>query len=270
MKYLVIKCGGSVLDQVPKSFFQNIVQLKEAKEWQPIVVHGGGPMISSLLTQLEIDTRFVDGLRVTTEEVLNVVEMVLSGYVNKQIVRNLQKAGGAAFGMSGVDGGLLLAKPVRNSERLGLVGEITKVHAALIEDIVNQGLIPVISPLGVDERGQHYNINADMAASAIAKAMQAQLCMISDIPGIYTEQNGKKHLLKQATNIEVEELINKGIIHGGMVPKVKAAIDGLAANVPEVVIINGNDPDSLLAYTEGREIGTKITLEKESQYVSEF
>ncbi|MET3696217.1 N-acetylglutamate kinase [Bacillus oleivorans] len=260
MKYLVIKCGGSVLDHLPKNFYQNIVQLQKNKEWQPIIVHGGGPTISTLLNRLEIETKFVDGLRVTTEDVLNIVEMVLSGSVNKQIVRNFQKSGGAAFGMSGVDGALLLVKPAQNSEQLGFVGEVTSVHTALIKQIANQGLIPVISPLGIDEQGQHYNINGDMAASAIAKAMQAELCMISDIPGIYTEQEGKKYLLKQVTNLEVEELIKNGIIYGGMVPKVRAAIDGLTANVPEVVIINGNEPDSLLAYTEGREIGTKIIL----------
>jgi acetylglutamate kinase len=266
MKYCVIKCGGSVLENLPKNFYENIVELHESGKIKPIIVHGGGPLISSLLTELGIETKFVDGLRVTTEEVLDIVEMVLSGTVNKRIVRRLIEAKGHAFGISGVDGMLLKAEPSKESG-IGFVGEVTEVKTSTIHQILKQGCIPVISPLGIDENGQHYNINGDVAASAVAKALGASLCMISDIPGIYTEVNGQKVIHKQITKDEIEEMIQDGSITGGMVPKVTAALDGLVHEVPEVVIINGMETGSLLDFAEGKEVGTKILLGKEHEHV---
>ncbi|MFD1739638.1 acetylglutamate kinase [Bacillus salitolerans] len=267
MKYLVIKCGGSVMEQLPSSFYEDIVDLHVSGEWMPIIVHGGGPLISTLLKTNGIETKFVDGLRVTTEEVLDVVEMVLSGTVNKQIVRRLLKHGGKAFGISGVDGTLLKTIPTTNHHELGFVGEVAEVNKNIIETIIDAGFIPVISPVGIDEEGQRYNINGDIAASAVAKALGGSMCMISDIPGIYTEVDGEKFTLNKLTKKEVEKLIDRGMISGGMVPKVKAAIDGLVHQVPEVVIINGMEPNSLKRFTEGNEIGTKIVLDEECLHV---
>ncbi|MDQ1147340.1 acetylglutamate kinase [Bacillus sp. SORGH_AS 510] len=263
MKYLVIKCGGSVLENLPRSFYEDVVQMHQSGEWTPIIVHGGGPLITSLLKNLNVETTFVNGLRVTNHDVLDIVEMVLSGSVNKLVVRNLVEVGGNAFGISGVDGGLLKAVPTSESKTLGFVGEVVGVNQSVIEGIVNQGYIPVISPIGIDASGQRYNINGDIAASAIAKALEANLCFISDIPGILIEKNGVKTKLDKATKSTIEELIDNQTIYGGMIPKVKAAIDGLVHNIPEVGIINGFEKNSLIDYTAGKEIGTKIVLEEE-------
>ncbi|MDR6124808.1 acetylglutamate kinase [Bacillus sp. SLBN-46] len=263
MKYLVIKCGGSVLENLPRSFYEDVVQMHQSGEWTPIIVHGGGPLITSLLKNLNVETTFVNGLRVTNHDVLDIVEMVLSGSVNKLVVRNLVEVGGNAFGISGVDGGLLKAVPTSDAKTLGFVGEVVGVNQSVIEGIVNQGYIPVISPIGIDASGQRYNINGDIAASAIAKALGANLCFISDIPGILIEKNGVKTKLDKATKSTIEELIDNQTIYGGMIPKVKAAIDGLVHNIPEVGIINGFDKNSLIDYTAGKDIGTKIVLEEE-------
>lgn len=262
MKYLVIKFGGSVLENLPDSFYEDVVSLHKSGEWTPIIVHGGGPMITKLLTELNVKTEFVNGLRVTNQEVLDVVEMVLSGLVNKQVVRKMIAAGGSSIGMSGVDACLLKAKPADNADILGFVGEVVEVNYKVIEEIIKQGYIPVISPVGIDEDGQRYNINGDVAASAIARALGANLCFISDIPGILVEKNGEKVKLSKVSRSEVEEMISSKIIWGGMIPKVKAAIDGLVHNIPEVGIINGFEEKSLIDYTHGYEVGTKIVLDE--------
>jgi acetylglutamate kinase len=267
MRYIVVKLGGSVMEQLPALFYQNIVDLHQSKQWVPIIVHGGGPLITKLLKTLNIETQFVNGLRVTDERVLDIVEMVLSGAVNKQIVRQLIGAEGQSYGVSGVDGSLLTAKPIQGTEGIGFVGEVVSVKTELIDSIAQQGYIPVISPLGIDSKGQRYNINGDVAASAIASALGANLCLISDIPGIYIENEKQKITLKTISKEEVEEMISSGQIHGGMIPKVKAALDGLVHHVPEVSIINGLVNNSLLAYCNGETIGTKIVLKKEITYV---
>jgi len=262
MKYIVIKCGGSVLDNLPRSFYEDVVKMHQAGEWTPIIVHGGGPLITSLLKNLNVETTFVNGLRVTNHEVLDVVEMVLSGSVNKQVVRNIVEVGGDALGVSGVDGSLLKARPTSDSQNLGFVGDVFEVNHNVIDVIVKQGYIPVISPIGIDASGQRYNINGDIAASAIAKALGANLCFISDIPGILIEKNGMKTKLDRASKSIIEKLIDNKTIYGGMLPKVKAAIDGLVHNIPEVGIINGFDKNSLIDYLEGKKVGTKIVLEE--------
>lgn len=263
MKYLVIKCGGSVLENLPRSFYEDVISLHQSGEWTPIIVHGGGPLITSLLKNLNIETNFVNGLRVTNQDVLDIVEMVLSGSVNKLVVRNIIEVGGSAIGISGVDGCLLKARPTEASEILGFVGEVVGVNHQVIEGIVNQGYIPVISPIGIDGYGQRYNINGDIAASAIAKALEANLCFISDIPGILVEKNGEKTKLDKVSKNAVEKLIGNQTIYGGMIPKVTAAIDCLVHNIPEVGIINGFEKNSLLDYMNGKKIGTKIVLEEE-------
>ncbi|MDP4084768.1 MAG: acetylglutamate kinase [Bacillota bacterium] len=263
MKYMVIKCGGSVLENLPLSFYKNIVSLHETGEWVPIIVHGGGPLITSLLQTLNVETSFINGLRVTDDQVLNIVEMVLSGSVNKTVVRKVIEAGGSAIGVSGVDGMLLKAAPNENFEILGFVGDVEEVNGEILEGIINQGHIPIISPVGIDETGQRYNINGDIAASAIAKRFGANLCFISDISGILFEENGHKKKLSKVSKAKVEKMIQDGSIWGGMIPKVKAAIDGLSSNISEVGIINGLTENSLLDYANGKKIGTKIVLEEE-------
>ncbi|MEH7247762.1 acetylglutamate kinase [Neobacillus niacini] len=262
MKYIVIKCGGSVLENLPRSFYEDVISLHQKSEWIPIIVHGGGPLINKLLKSLNVETTFVNGLRVTNHEVLDVVEMVLSGTVNKQVVRNIIEAGGSGLGISGVDGSLLKAIPTLE-ESLGFVGEVVEVNTSVIESIVNQGHIPVVSPVGIGADGQRFNINGDVAASAVAKALGANLCFISDIPGILVEKNGEKSKLDKVTKKTVEELIENKTIYGGMIPKVRAAIDGLVHKIPEVGIIDGFTKNSLLDYVNGKNSGTKIVLEEE-------
>lgn len=259
MKNIVIKCGGSILDQLPPSFYKNIVQLQQ-ENWQPVIVHGGGPMISTLLSKLGINTCFVDGLRVTTNEVLDVVEMVLSGLVNKQMVRNIMDVGGYAYGISGVDGALLQAKPTEKAAELGYVGEVCSVNKQMIDQIIKQGYIPVISPIGIDNKGQRYNINGDYAASAVAQKLEATLCFISNIPGLYKEEAGERNTLHTVTKQMAEEMVEEKMIKGGMIPKVKAAIEGLLHDVKEVGIINGLEANSLIDFASGKQIGTKILL----------
>ncbi|GGK31799.1 acetylglutamate kinase [Caldalkalibacillus thermarum] len=261
MQYIVIKCGGSVCDALPDSFFQQVVDLQQSGLWQPVIVHGGGPSISALLKAFNITSSFVNGLRVTTREVLDTAEMVLSGKINKQVVRRLKQAGGKAIGLSGVDGDLLGAEPVSGHEKLGFVGQIKQINTHLLHTLMEQGYIPVISPIGVDQDGQHYNINADMAAAAVAGALQATLCFVSDIPGIYVEEGESRRVLKTATNRQLEQLIDDHVITGGMVPKVKAAISALAYQVPEVVILCGKDEQALAAFCQGEAVGTKIVME---------
>ncbi len=262
MQPLVIKCGGSVLEQLPESFYQNIVQLRESGEWQPVIVHGGGPLISSLLKKLEIPVQFVDGLRVTTEDVLDVVEMVLSGSVNKHIVRKLTQAGGKAVGISGVDGPILQAKPVSETGRLGFVGDVEQVHHEWLQQISAKGGIPVLSPLGIDASGQRYNINADTAASAVARALGAKLCFVSDIQGIYTDPNDADTVLPELTKEHAQQLIEEQVITGGMIPKVQAALEALNEDVAEAVIINGMAENQLLSFCEGKAVGTKVVLDE--------
>ncbi|GAB2551944.1 acetylglutamate kinase [Gracilibacillus alcaliphilus] len=260
MNYVIIKCGGSVFEQLPPSFYQDIVTIQEQGEWQPIIVHGGGPLISQLLEQTGVKTEFVKGLRVTTNEVLDVVEMALSGAVNKGVVRELSNAGGKAIGVSGVDGQLLHAQPIDEEMTLGYVGQVTEVNTGLLKEWIQQGLIPVISPIGIDDKGQRYNINADMAAAAVAQALGAKLCFISDIPGIYQEIDGEKQVFHQLNEQKIAQLIADEVIIGGMIPKVQSAIEALQQNVLEVSIVDGMAKHGLVEFMQGKPIGTRISL----------
>ncbi|QGH36579.1 acetylglutamate kinase [Gracilibacillus salitolerans] len=267
MNYVVIKCGGSVFEQLPSSFYQDIVTIQKQGEWQPIIVHGGGPLISQLLEQTGVKTTFVKGLRVTTNEVLDVVEMALSGSMNKGIVRKIAEANGEAIGLSGIDGKLLEAKRMKDDTTLGFVGEVIQVNKNLLESFVDQGLIPVVSPIGMDKTGQRYNINADMAASAVAQALEAKLCFISDIPGIYHEVDGEKQVFHQLNEAKIEALIQEEIIFGGMIPKVKSALSALHKNVREVSIVDGTAAHGLVEFMQGKQVGTRIALEQEVPHV---
>ncbi|MGY0694582.1 acetylglutamate kinase [Virgibacillus sp. FSP13] len=258
MSYLVIKCGGSILEQLPASFYKNIASIAHDYPFEPIIVHGGGPMVSSLLTELDIETKFVEGMRVTTEEVLDVVEMVLSGSVNKKIVRNIIANGGSAVGLSGVDGMLLEAQRFTQQQDLGFVGEVIAVDTTELESISSQGKIPVISPVAIDKQGQRWNVNADLAAAAVAKALQAPLYMMTNVPGVLMQGNLRTRL----TTSEAEAMIASGHIHGGMIPKVEAALDSLQQGVNEVVILSGIEANSLPRLLQGEEIGTSFSLDK--------
>lgn len=267
MNTMVLKIGGSILGKLPASFFETIVQLKAKKICDPIIVHGGGPEINAALKQMEIETKFVNGLRVTTQEVLNVAEMVMSGSVNKKIVTNIQKQGGFGFGLSGVDGELLEAQPVDHSGELGFVGEVANVNTIWIEAVMQEGAIPVISPIGVDATGQQYNINGDMAAAGVAEAMGGKLALISDIPGVMETIEEQKIIHATLTSEQIEQKIDSGVIYGGMIPKVRSALKSLEGGVAEAVILNGFAPNDLKDYVEGKNAGTKVMLEKEGTYV---
>ncbi|WP_060663744.1 acetylglutamate kinase [Bacillus sp. CHD6a] len=259
MKMLVIKCGGSTIEKLSPSFFSELVRLKNKHQIQPIVVHGGGPSISSILSSLHVETSFIHGLRKTTEPVLEVVEMVLSGSMNKHLVRQVIKAGGNAMGLSGVDGKLLMAEPIANASELGLVGEIVDVNKEVLLPIMQLGIIPILSPLAVDAEGQHYNINADMAAAAIATALCAPLCMITDVDGVIVGDS----VATKLSDIEVYRLIENTLITGGMIPKVEAAIQSLSKGVSKVGIINGTQNDALTNFALNHtEAGTSFYLEE--------
>lgn len=254
MSYLVIKCGGSVLNNIHPSFYKNIVNLRE-QGIQPIIVHGGGPVISDLLTKLNIETKFVDGLRVTDEKVLNVVEMVLSGPMNKTIVRNLQVAGGRAIGVSGVDGKLLKAKPLQSNNKLGYVGKVENVNIEFLQYLFDEQFIPVVSPIAIDDQGQRWNINADLAAAAVAKSLKATLCLITNVSGVIKDDQVLNHL----TPSEISSLIANAVITGGMIPKVNAAIECLEEGINDVVILNGFEENVIQSYVKGLPIGTTIS-----------
>lgn len=255
----VMKCGGSTLAALPTSFFEDMRKLQE-EGIVTVIVHGGGPAISDTLGKLGIESGFVNGLRVTSEAVLDVVEMVLSGQINKEIVRRIQLTGAKALGLSGVDGHLIEAKPVANSHEVGLVGDVTKVNAELIQGIVGMGYIPVIAPVGLGaDGGQRYNINADTAAGAVASHLGVeQMVVVTDVPGIMKVVDGEKQVLPVVSVAQIEEMITSGDIYGGMIPKVRAAIACIQGQVQEVVIVNGSEPNVLSKVLKGEGIGTRI------------
>ncbi|MFT8871800.1 MAG: acetylglutamate kinase [Sporolactobacillus sp.] len=261
--YLVIKCGGSVIEQLSASFFENIRRIQNEGRYFPVIVHGGGPAISDLLKKLDIENVFHDGLRVTTAEVLDVAEMQLSGTVNKKLVSSLQVSGAKAVGISGIDGGLFTAEAIDLST-LGYVGTIAAVNPAVIELFCHAGYIPVVSPISADADGNHLNINADQAAAGLAAALHAKLCFISDVPGVLVDQSGQMKCFEKLSSLEIKQLIAARKIHGGMIPKVTAAVECLKQHVSEVVILSGTTPDGLLHYAEGRSVGTKIFIEEET------
>lgn len=254
----VMKCGGSTLAALPESFFADLRDL-QAQGIQPVIVHGGGPAISDNLAKLGIETEFVNGLRKTTEAVLDVVEMVLAGSINKQIVRLIQRVGGRAIGLSGVDGGLIQARPVTNHAEIGWVGEVTGVEAPIIQGVVDMGYMPVIAPVGVDASGQRYNINADTAAGAVASHLGvSRMIVVTDVPGIMKTVRGEKKVLPSVSVQEIEDMIQTGEIYGGMIPKVRAAIACIHGDVREVVIVDGSEPQILSRVLGGEAIGTRI------------
>lgn len=233
---IVLKCGGSMIDDLSDQFYESI-KLMKSKGIQPIIVHGGGPAINQMLDQLQIKTEFINGLRKTSLEVMNVAEMVLSGAMANKLVRELQNHDISAIGISGSDGSLLQAK-AKDFHNLGYVGEITDVNEQFLFNLLSLGMIPVISPLAVGVDGPEiYNVNADTVAAAVAKAVKAKkLLFVTDVPGVL---NGNT-LLNNTSVAEINVLIEEGIITGGMIPKVEACIHSLEAGVEEAMIVSGH------------------------------
>ncbi len=261
----VMKCGGSTLAALPNSFFDELRELQAAGV-RPVIVHGGGPAISETLSKLGIETEFVNGLRKTNDAVLDVVEMVLAGRINKEIVRKIQTNGAKALGLSGVDGMLIQAQPVSNSDEIGFVGDVTDVNAAIIEGVMGMGYIPVVAPIGIDAEGQRYNINADTAAGAVASHLGVErMIVVTDVPGILKTVDGVKQVLPVATVEDIEAMITSGEIYGGMIPKVRAAIQCIQGRVREVVIVSGEEPGVLTRAVREGGVGTRIVQTNEGQ-----
>jgi len=256
---VVIKYGGHAMadDALKRGFAQDIVLLAYVG-LKPVVVHGGGPQIGEALTRMGIECRFVGGLRVTDAQTMDVVEMVLAGQVNKDIVGLIQAAGGRAVGLSGKDGGLMRARKLeRGGADLGQVGEVEHVDTTLLDALMDQGFVPVIAPVGAGLGGESYNINADTAAAEVAVAMRAsKLVFMTDVAGV---QDAGGSLLSSLAATEVERLITEGTISGGMIPKVRGCCDVVARGVGKVHIIDGRLPHALLLeiFTD-RGIGTEV------------
>ncbi|MFD1174167.1 acetylglutamate kinase [Oceanobacillus picturae] len=263
MQLLVLKLGGSILEKLPTQFYRTVGDLLHKKQCLPIIVHGGGPAINQMLESLQIPNEKVDGLRVTSQSVLEIAEMVMCGQINKQIVSEFQIAGVNACGLCGVDGNLLQTVPADRTGKLGYVGEVKKVNTTFLSTFLEAGILPIISPIGTDSYGQHYNINGDTAATAIAQAFGADLIFVSDIDGVMEEVNGQKTLLSTLDEQEIYDKIACGNIYGGMIPKVKAALKGLANGVKRTAIVNGLKPEDLEAFIHGEPRGTSILLRKE-------
>jgi len=243
---IVIKYGGSAQtsDNLKEQFAQDIVLL-HLVGMKPIVVHGGGKSITDMLTQLGVDTQFVDGQRVTTKEVMRIVEMVLSGEINKEIVSLLDNHGSKAIGISGKDGGFLKGVP-KDFENFGYTGKIEHINPEIVNNIIEDGAIPVIAPIAGSSTMGHpgFNINADLAASKIAVAMEARkVLFLTDTPGVLSKE---KQLITNLSIEKAEALKIDGTIQGGMVPKVDACIEALRGGVKKAHIIDGREEHSLL------------------------
>ena len=248
-KTVVIKYGGSAMlnDELKKSVLQDIVLMKLVG-MSPVIVHGGGPEINKMLKQINKQSEFINGLRVTDEETMEIVEMVLSGKVNKDIVTNIQTQGFNAAGISGKDGNILKAKKkLIDGQDAGFIGEIVEVNANLIKILIQNDFIPVIAPTGMGEDGNTYNINADYAASAIAGALEAEkLVFLTDISGVLRDVNDNESIISSITVSEAKKLIQDGTISRGMIPKVDCCIEAVEKGVKTVHILDGRVEHSLL------------------------
>ena len=245
-KIVVIKYGGNAMinEELKQQVMEDIVLL-----WligvKIVLVHGGGPEISEMMAKLGKKPVFVDGLRVTDKETVDIVQMVLAGKVNKTLVNLLEMKGGKAMGISGMDGRLIAAKP--KNEALGYVGEITKIHITPVLDLLEKGYIPVISTLGCDKMGNAYNINGDTAAAYIAGALSAErLIMMTDIDGILRDRDDPTTLIRELSVDQAKALHDEGIISGGMIPKVDCCVEAIEKGVKNVTIMDGRVSHAIL------------------------
>ena len=244
---IVIKFGGSVMEdeKLKKAFFRDIALLSSVGVC-PIVIHGGGPEINTWLNKLEISPKFENGLRVTDHKTMDIVEMVLMGRVNKQIVRGINYTGSLAVGISGLDGNLIQSRELGDGSH-GLVGEVSKINPELLDPLISKGYIPVISSIGSTVKGISHNINADFVAGEIAASINAEkLILLTDTPGILKKRDNKNSLVKQINLKEARELIQKEIVTEGMLPKTECCIRALAQGVKAAHIIDGRIEHSLL------------------------
>ena len=262
-KIIVIKYGGNAMinEQLKEQVMEDIVLLHLVGV-EVVLVHGGGPEITETLKRMGKDSVFLNGLRVTDKETADVVQMVLAGKINKSLVNLLQIKGGAAIGLSGLDGHMIKAE-MKNKD-LGYVGEITDVDVKPIMDLLNNDYIPVVSTIGCDDKGNVYNINADTAAAYIAGKMGAErLITMTDIEGILRDKNDPKSLISCLDIPEAKELFESGVISGGMIPKVQCCIDALEHGVHKVTILDGRVPHALLIETLTDEgAGTMVVKSK--------
>ncbi len=244
---IVIKYGGSVMEEdcLKKAFFRDIALLSSVGVC-PVVIHGGGPEINNWLNKLEISPKFENGLRITDQKTMEIVEMVLMGRVNKQIVRGINKTGSSAVGISGLDGNLIQSRELGDGSH-GLVGEVTKINPELLDPLIAKGYIPIISSIGSTKDGISHNINADYVAGEIAAAINAEkLILLTDTPGILKVKNNKNSLIKQINLKEAREFIKKEIVTEGMRPKTECCIRALAQGVKAAHIVDGRVEHSLL------------------------
>ena len=245
-KIVVIKYGGNAMvnEELKLQVMEDIVLLQLIGV-RAVLVHGGGPAINALMDRLGKQPEFVDGLRVTDRETADIVQMVLAGRVNKTLVNLIEMQGGSAIGLSGMDGRLIEARA--KDERLGYVGEITKVNIKPVTDLLDNGYIPVISTVGCDRDGSVYNINGDTAAARIAGALGAErLIMMTDIAGVLRDKNDPSTLIPEISISDVYDLRRSGIISGGMIPKVDCCVQAINEGVRQVVIMDGRVPHSIL------------------------
>lgn len=245
-KIVVVKYGGNAMvnEQLKQQVMEDMVLL-----WligiKVVLVHGGGPEINDLMKRLGKEPTFIDGLRMTDQETMDIVQMALAGKINKTLVNLLEMKGGKALGISGMDGRLIQAKT--RDPRLGYVGDITHIHVKPVLDLLEKGYIPVISTIGCDREGHVYNINGDTAAAHIAGALQAQrMILMTDIDGILRDKEDPSSLIPEMTLAEAKELCDTGVVSGGMIPKLNCCIEAIREGVKNVVILDGRVPHAIL------------------------
>lgn len=247
-KVVVVKYGGNAMvnEELKQAVMSDIVLLSLVGI-SVVLVHGGGPEINQMLDRLNIESKFINGLRYTSAETVDVVQMVLAGKVNKELVSLVSRHGGSAIGMCGIDANMIKAVKMESDVDLGFVGDIVDINTAPIVDALANGYIPIIATTGIDDKGQIYNINADTAAAKIAAAVNAEnLLLMTDIKGLLRDKNDEETLIPEVKVSEVPNLIKQGIISGGMIPKIGCCVESVRRGVKKAVIIDGRVPHSIL------------------------
>lgn len=258
-KVIVIKYGGNAMknEQLKENVIADVVLLS-AIGIKVVLVHGGGPEINKMLEQVGKESTFINGLRYTDKDTMDIVQMVLAGKTNKDLVGMLHRQGAKAIGICGMDGGLIRASKLQSVDDLGFVGHIDGINEEILFDMLEKGYIPVVASVGVDEQGTVFNINADTAASSIAGKLNAEnMLLVSDVPGVLENPKDDNTLIECIQIRNVEALIERGIISGGMIPKVNCCVNAIKSNVKRSVIIDGRVPHSILIEILSKEgIGT--------------
>jgi len=272
---IVIKYGGNAMinEDLKQSVMDDITLLKYVGI-NPVLVHGGGPDINNMLSRVNVESHFVNGLRYTDSDTMQIAQMVLIGKTNKEIVSNLNSKGAKAIGICGIDGNLIQAEKLTTDSKgneidVGYVGKIKRIDTHVIDMLANDEFIPVIAPIGVGEQGESYNINADTVASEIAVALGAsKLITLTDVPGVMEkDSDGNSKLISMLDSADIADCINRGIITGGMIPKIEGCLDTVVRGVRRAHIIDGRIPHSiLLEIFTAKGIGTMIVKDKEQYY----